>query len=114
MPLQAQLSLSLELAKVFPIREALTSGAEQLANLVNLVRALKRTGSNFLVEKDLAEIFRRGKIEPSLEQHFRDVVKTESFQVLHAGSSMSIDAKPGATVYRALKDRFYMSCIIQP
>ncbi|KAI9717648.1 MAG: hypothetical protein M1812_004593 [Candelaria pacifica] len=113
MPLQAQVSLSLELAKVFPIREVLASGAEQLVNLVNLVRSLKRTGSDFLVEKDLADIFGRGKIEPSLEQHFRDVVKIESFELLHAGSSISLDAKPGATIHRALRDRFYMSCMIQ-
>ena len=50
MPFQTQLALSLELAKVFPIREALNNGVEQLANLV---RALKRNGSDFLSRKTL-------------------------------------------------------------
>ncbi|KAL8929251.1 MAG: hypothetical protein Q9208_001334 [Pyrenodesmia sp. 3 TL-2023] len=110
MSFPAQFSLSLELAKVLPIREALQIGVEQL---VSLVRALKRTGSDFLVEKDLGEIFGRGKIEPSLEKDFRDVVKTGSSQPLHVGSSISLDAGPGATVLRALTDRFYMSSVIQ-
>ncbi|KAL8706509.1 MAG: hypothetical protein Q9201_000441 [Fulgogasparrea decipioides] len=110
MPFQTSLSLSIELAKVFPVREVLTSGAEQLANLV---RALKRNGSDFLVEEDLADIFGRGKIEPSLENDFRDVVKTGSFQPLHANSSIALDAGPGPTLCRALKERFYMSCVIQ-
>ena len=74
-PIQTQISLSIELAKVFPVRQALTSGVEQLANLV---RGLKRNGSDFLVEEDLANIFGRGKIKPSLEKDFCDVVKTVS------------------------------------
>lgn len=110
MPLSTQFSLSIELAKVLPIREALTNGVQQL---VDLVRALKRTGSDFLVEEDLANIFGRGKIEPSLEKDFRDVVKTGSLQSLHADSPIALDAGPGATLRRALKDRFYMSCVIQ-
>ena len=110
MPFQTQLSLSLELAKVFPIREALQTGVEQV---ISLVRALKRNGSDFLVEKDLCDIFGRGRIEPSLEKHFRNVVKTGSSQPLHAGSSISLDAGPGATVQRALADHSYMSSVIQ-
>ena len=92
------------------MRGALTYGADQL---LNLVRALRKDGSDFLVEEDLASIFGRGKIEPSLEKDFRDAVKTGSIQPLHAGSQISLDAGPGATVGRALKDRFYMSCVIQ-
>ncbi|KAL8926241.1 MAG: hypothetical protein Q9172_001883 [Xanthocarpia lactea] len=110
MPFQTQLSLSLELAKIFPIREALQIGVEQL---VSLVRALKRNGSDFLVGKDLCDIFGRGRIEPSLEKHFRNVVKTGSSQPLYADSSISLDAGPGATVLRALTDHSYMSSVIQ-
>ncbi|KAL8858754.1 MAG: hypothetical protein Q9178_004671 [Gyalolechia marmorata] len=110
MPFQTQLSLSVELAKVFPLREAVQSGVEQL---VGLVRALKRNGSDFLVEKDLCDIFGRGRIERELEKNFRDVVKTGSSQPLHADSSISLDAGPGATVQRALTDYSYMSSVIQ-
>ena len=66
-----------------------------------------------MVEEDLAAIFSRGKIVPSLENHFRDVVKVTSFTPLHAGSEIVLDGGPGATVCRALKDRHYMSAIIQ-
>ncbi|KAI4133616.1 MAG: hypothetical protein LQ338_000128 [Usnochroma carphineum] len=110
MPFGTQLALSLELAQIFPIRETLNIGVKQLENLI---RALKRNGSDFLVEEDLANVFGRGKIEPSLEKDFRDVVRIGSFQPLHADSAISLDAGPGATVRRALKDRFYMSSVIQ-
>lgn len=110
MPFQTQHSLSLELAKIFPLRAALSNGVEQLPNLV---RVLKRDGSDFLVEEDLANICGRGKIEPSLEKDFRAVVKTASFQSLHPESPIILDAGPGETLRRALKDRFYMSCVIQ-
>jgi hypothetical protein len=72
MPFTTQFALSLELAKILPVRAAITYSAE---SLVKLVRALKRSGSDFLVEEDLATVFGRGKIEASLETNFRDVVK---------------------------------------
>lgn len=50
---------------------------------------------------------------PSLEQDFRDVVKIASLTRLHAQSEIILDAGPGATVGRALKDRYYMSTVIQ-
>lgn len=110
MPSQSQSSLSFELAKVFPLRQIVQVGTEQI---VSLVRALKKDGSDFLVEEDLANIFGRGRIEPSLEADFRKAVRIGSIQPLHADSPISLDSGPGATVGRALKDRFYMSCVIQ-
>ena len=105
-----QFALSLELAKILPVRAAISYSAE---SLVNLVRKLKRSGSDFLVEEDLAAIFGRGKIEASLENNFRDVVKDALFTPLHAQSPIILDARPGATLSRALKDRNYMSKVIQ-
>ena len=102
--------LSLELAKILPVRAAISYSAELL---VNLVRELKRSGSDFLVEEDLAAIFGRGKIMASLENNFRDVVKDASFTPLRAQSPIILDAGPGATLGRALKDRYYMSTVIQ-
>ncbi|KAL8718950.1 MAG: hypothetical protein Q9225_003979 [Loekoesia sp. 1 TL-2023] len=110
MSFQTQFSLSLELAKVFPVGEVLKTGVERL---VSLVRALKADGSDYLVEEDLATIFGRGKIERSLEEDFRKAVRTRSIQPFHADSPISLDTGPGATVRRALKERFYMSSVIQ-
>ncbi|KAL8752945.1 MAG: hypothetical protein Q9184_005570 [Pyrenodesmia sp. 2 TL-2023] len=110
MSFQSQFSLSLELAKVFPVRQIVQIGTEQI---VSLVRALRKDGSDFLVEEDLANIFGRGRIEPSLEADFRKVVRIGSIQPLHADSPIYLDSGPGATVRRALKDHFYMSSVIQ-
>ena len=110
MPFQSQFSLSLELAKVLPVRQIVNAAAEQI---IGLVRELKRDGSDFLVEEDLANIFGRGRIEPSLEEDFRKAVRIGSIQPLHADSPIALDSSPGATVRRALKDRFYMSSVIQ-
>ncbi|KAL9126851.1 MAG: hypothetical protein Q9175_007844 [Cornicularia normoerica] len=95
---------------MLPIRSVISYSAE---SIVNLVRALRRSGSDFLVEEDLAAIFGRVKIEPSLEHEFRDVVKIASFTPLHAQSSIVLDAGPGPTLLRALKDRYYMALVIQ-
>ena len=110
MPLSTQFTLSLELAKMLPVREALSSGAE---SIISFARALRRSGSDFLVEEDLAAIFGRGRIESSIEKKFRDALKEVSFTPLHEGSQISLDATPGPTVGRALKDRYYMASVIQ-
>ena len=110
MSISRQFSLSLELAKILPIRSVIKYSAE---SILEFARALRRSGSEFLVEEDLAAIFGRGKIEPSLERAFRDVVKIASFTPLHAQSSIILDAGPGPTVLRALKDGYYMALVIQ-
>ncbi|KAL8902631.1 MAG: hypothetical protein Q9207_004513 [Kuettlingeria erythrocarpa] len=110
MPFTSQFSLSLELAKVFPLGQVVQAGTEQI---VGLVRALRKDGSDFLVEEDLANIFGRGRIEPSLEADFRKAVRVGSILPLHADSPISLDSGPGATVRRVLIDRFYMSCVMQ-
>lgn len=65
MSISRQFSLSLELAKILPIRSLIQYSAE---SILELIRALRRSGSDFLVEEDLAAIFGRGKIEPALDQ----------------------------------------------
>ena len=95
---------------MLPVRETLSSGAE---SIISLVRDLRRSGSDFLVEEDLAAIFGRGRIESVMEKKFRDALKEVSFTPLHEGSQISLDATPGPTVGRALKDRYYMASVIQ-
>jgi hypothetical protein len=110
MPFSTQFSLSLELAKLIPVRSALTYTAE---SVISLARELRRSGSDILVEEDLEAIFGRARIVPSVETHFKDVVKIASFVPLHPGSEIILDAGPGATVRRALKDRYYLATVIQ-
>ncbi|KAI4125782.1 MAG: hypothetical protein LQ347_005234 [Umbilicaria vellea] len=116
MPFTTQFSLSLELANLashLPLRAGLNYTASAI---VNLARELKRSGSDFLVEEDLVSIFGRGKVVSSLENHFRDVVKIASIAPtpLHPGSEIVLDAAPGATLRRALKQGHdYLATVIQ-
>ncbi|KAL8732452.1 MAG: hypothetical protein Q9181_003948 [Wetmoreana brouardii] len=110
MPLGTQFSLSVELAKILPVRDAVSYTAE---SLVQLVRSLKASGSDFLVEEDLATIFGRGKIDQGLEGQFHAAAKIHSISPLYGGSEIVLSTGPSPTVSRALKDRYYMSCIIQ-
>ncbi len=109
MAYSTQFNLSVELAKVFPVREAVAGGAESLASLV---RAMRRSGSDFLVDEEIAAIFGRGRIESSLERSFRDAVKDASFTSLYANSVINLETT-GPTIGRALRNRYYMSSVIQ-
>lgn len=110
MPLSTQFSLSLELTKLPPVQSVLAYSAE---SIISLARALKRSGSDILVEEDLGAIFGRAKIVHSLEKHFKYVVKIAPFVPLHPGSEIILDACPGATVRRALNDAHYLATVIQ-
>lgn len=110
MPVSTQFNLSVELSKVLPLRAAITYTAD---SLVKLVRELRRSGSDFLVEEDLAAIFGRVRIEPSMENDFRRVVGNPSFTVYHVEGPIILDPGPGPTLARALKDRYYMASVIQ-
>ena len=67
-----------------------------------------------MVEEDLAAIFGRGRIVPSLENHFCGIVSIASITPLHQEAEVVLKAGPDATVRRALKDgHYYMSTVIQ-
>lgn len=110
MSVATQFNISLELSKILPLRSVITYTAD---SLVRLVRELRRSGSDFLVEEDLAAIFGRMRIERSLEDDFRRVVRNPSYSDLYTGSRIVLDAGPGPTLTRALQDRYYMSFVIQ-
>ena len=66
------------------------------------------------MEEDLAAIFGRGRIVLSLENQFRHVVNIASFTPLHGGSEIVLDARPAATIRRALREgHIYMATAIQ-
>ena len=110
MPFGTQFSFTLELAKILPVRSVVTYTTD---TLVQLVRSLKASGSDFLIEEDLASIFGRGMIVPAFEDSFRAAVKIDSVFPLYNESEILLNASPGPTVRRALKDRYYMASIIQ-
>lgn len=86
MPFSTGFQISLELAKAFPI----SSVTETIGSKVlKYARELRLSGSDIVVEADLAEVFGRGKIVHELEQEFRNVVKVQRVTFLRDGCEIS-------------------------
>lgn len=110
MPFTTGFQISLELAKAFPI----SSVSENLGSKVlKYARDLRVSGSDIVVEADLAEVFGRGKIVPELEQNFREVVKVQRFTFLRDGCEISLDSGAGPTLLQGIRDNRHYSAIIQ-
>lgn len=87
MAFASQFSLSMELTRLLPLRSATDKATEAVLNFarnlrVSEIRAVKRnqsdhaknTGSDIVVEADLAEFFGRCRIARNMESSFRSVV----------------------------------------
>ena len=110
MPFSTGFQLSLELAKAFPI----SSVTESIGSKVlKYARDLRVSGSDIVVEADLAEVFGRGKIVHELEQDFRKAVKVQSFTFLRDGCEISLDSGAGPTLLHGFQDSRHFSAIIQ-
>jgi hypothetical protein len=110
MPLDSQFSLSLELTKLVPFGPLATAAGR---GLLQLARSLKKTGSDIVVEEDLANIFGRNRIEPRFESTFRSVVRESSVKQLGALVDIVLHDGAGPTVHRSLSDRRYFSSVVQ-
>ncbi|KAI4214062.1 MAG: hypothetical protein LQ351_003466 [Letrouitia transgressa] len=113
MPVETQFNLALELAQVFNLGAIVKTGATAF---LDFARELRKSGSDIVVEEDLADNFGRGRIVPQLEESFRkEVVANATITPVYAGSEISLCSGPGPTVLRALKekDRKYLSTVIQ-
>ncbi|RDW73729.1 hypothetical protein BP5796_07171 [Coleophoma crateriformis] len=110
MPVPTQLSIELS-----NIPNFITSLSSVASTVLALGRDLRKSGSDIIVEEDLANVFGRGKVETGLESQFKSAVKSPGFVSLHAHASISLQSGPGPTVLRALreKDRRYLSTVIQ-
>ena len=108
-----QFQLALELSHVFSLGTLVQSTGTAL---LDFARDLRKTGSDIVVEEDLANIFGRCRVEKNLNDEFRKkVVKDAKIVPLYAGSQIDLASGPGPTVSRALreKDRKYLSTVIQ-
>ena len=63
MPGYIGFQLALDLSSIFPVR-ALADGTA--SKVMALARDLRKSGSDLVVEEDLAEVFGKGKISPLL------------------------------------------------
>lgn len=110
MPANLGLQISLELTKLLPIRSVVDTVGSQI---LKLARDLRLSGSDLVVEEDLAEVFGRGLINPELEAKFKDVVKVHNFVPLSHGCVINLESGPGPTMLHAFRDKRYFAMVIQ-
>jgi hypothetical protein len=110
MALNSQFSLSIELTKLLPLGPLLSSTGR---GFLSLARDLQNSGSNIVVEADLANVFGRNRIEPRFESSFRTAVKESCTQRLNGFLDIVLESGAGPTVRRSLKDQAYFSTVVQ-
>lgn len=91
-PLTNQFSLSLELTRLVPL------GIAAGNTVMSLARSLQKSGSDIVVEEDLATIFGRCRISHQLGNSFRTVVAKTDSNVLCQRLGLTLEAGPGPTV----------------
>ena len=108
MPGYVGFQIALELTNLVP-REVVTTGFTQL---LDFARDLRKSGSNIVVEEDLAEIFGRGRISGDLETKFKSQVRIQKFTPLSHGSEVGLAEGPGPTMLRALHESKYFATVV--
>ncbi|KAI4173938.1 MAG: hypothetical protein LQ343_002706 [Gyalolechia ehrenbergii] len=106
----SQFSLSLELTKLIPFGSLVSTGSHAL---VRLLRELQASGSDFITEQDLAEVFGRNRIEPRFESTFRTAVRTSVVHKVADIAELVIEAGAGPTVRRSLNEPAYFATVVQ-
>ena len=109
MPSYVGFQLALELSSVLPIKEY-TSLA--LTSIVDLARNLRNSGSDIVVESDLADIFGRAQISDEVVKSFKDKVRTTKLVPLYNGSEIQLQSGPGPTVIRAFQEPRYFATVV--
>jgi hypothetical protein len=112
MSFSSQFSLSLELTRLLPVAGTAVSAAATA--LMNLARELQSSGSDIVVEEDVAQVFGRNVIKPEFETLFRQKI-TDGGGVSPLSDLLPIVLQrgPGPTVRRALRQPIYMSMVVQ-
>lgn len=102
--------IALELTKVFPISDVVQAAGH---HILRLARDLRKSGSDLVVEADLAEVFGRGKIVSELEIKFKAATKITNITPLTSNSEIVLDSGPGPTVINAFRDPRYFASVVQ-
>lgn len=110
MPFSSQFALSLEVTRLVPVPLVLNKVYE---TVMNLARDLQNSGSNIVIEQDLADVFGRSRISTNFERSFATVVKEGGTTLQNLCEGISLAGGPGPTVGRALRNTPYLSTVIQ-
>ncbi|KAL8939869.1 MAG: hypothetical protein Q9216_003120 [Gyalolechia sp. 2 TL-2023] len=110
MAMGSQFSLSLELTKLVPFGSLVNAAGH---GLVRLLREIQASGSDFITEQDLAEIFGRNRVEPLFESTFRTAVKHSVVHQISGIAELIIEGGAGPTVRRSLHEPAYFAMVVQ-
>ena len=110
MVFQNQFSLSLELTRLLPpIKWAADKTVDAI---MTRARELSHSGSDIVVEEDLAQVFGRCRISDALTSSFKTIV-TKSTSNVPIVEAIMLQGGPGPTVIRAFQDSHYFSMVVQ-
>ena len=110
MAFPSQFSLSLELTSLLPLGAVAEAGAK---SLIQLTRDLRKSGSDIVIEEDLAAIFGRNRIQAQFESSFRTAVRDSSIVQIPSLIDIVLEAGAGPTVRRSIKNKAYLATVIQ-
>jgi hypothetical protein len=111
--LQSQFNLSLELTQVAP--PLLTLAGKSWEAAMRLARELQGSGSDIVVEEDMATLFGRCTVSPNLSSTFRTLVSKSDVQTSIL-KGIALVSGAGPTVIRALTqsaDGAYFAMVVQ-
>ena len=105
-----QFALTVELTRLLPALGKVTNKAANA--MINHARDLRHSGSDIVVEKDLADIFGRCTISSALSSTFKTVI-TQSSSNISLLEGIMFQGGPGPTVSRAFQDPPYFAMVVQ-
>ena len=110
MAFTSQFALSLELTRLLP---PLKWAADKTADAIMAkARELRNSGSDIVVEEDLANVFGRCRISRTLASSFKTII-TRSTSNVPLVESIMLQGGPGPTVVRAFQESHYFSMVVQ-
>lgn len=104
-----QFALSLEVTRLVPLGLIANKTAELI---MTHARELRHSGSDIVVEEDLASVFGRSRIADGLASSFRTVMKRASSNT-SLWEGIMLQAGPGPSMIRALKEAPYFAMMVQ-
>jgi hypothetical protein len=110
MSVGSQFSLSLELTQ---LPELVPVIANTVSRAIEFAREFRKSGSDIIVEHDLAMVFLQNRIDAKFAEDFRkEIVPTDAASVFRA-LPIWLMKGAGPTVHRALRDPAYFSMVVQ-
>ena len=104
-----QFTLSLELSRIVPLSLVASKAAEAV---MNLARSLQSSGSDIVIEEDLAYIFGRCRIARQFESSFKTLLKASAATTPLVGG-IYLQSGPGPTIGRSLQHTAYFATVVQ-